>query len=95
MSAFFVKNTGSDLDHTFEWTAQILDGGETIETDLGWTLHPEGDGLSIGQSAHSPTTTTVRLTGGVPGRAYLVCSNVLTSAGREIQRSILVRVANT
>ncbi|MEO1494291.1 MAG: hypothetical protein AAFV19_19235 [Pseudomonadota bacterium] len=94
MSAYFLKNTGSDLDHTFEWAAQILDGGETIESDLGWTLHPADDGLIIDATNHSPTTTTVRLSGGVPGRAYLVCSNIHTSTGREIQNSIIVRVAN-
>ncbi len=86
MSGFFVKNTGSDLDHTFEWSAQILDGDETIESDLGWTLHPDDEGLVVDATNHSPTTTTVRLSGGAQGKAYLVCSNILTTAGRQIQR---------
>ncbi len=95
MSGIFLKDADSDLDHTFEWSAQILDAGETIENDLGWTLHPQDGALFVGATNHSPTTTTVRLSGGVPGQAYLVCSNIVTTTGREIQRSIMVRVANT
>ncbi len=95
MNGYFIKNPGSDLDHTFEWSAQILDSGETIDADLGWTLHPSDADLTIEATTHTGSTTSVRLAGGLPGEAYLVCSNVQTTNDRNIQRSIVVRVANS
>jgi hypothetical protein len=51
-------------------------------------------GLAISQTSSTPTTTTAFMTGGRPGEAYLVCSRIRTSLGREVQRSMAIRVAN-
>lgn len=97
MSGYFVKNPGSSLDYSFDWGFQLFDGGETIDTDLGWTVHPDtaaAGGLTIQSTSNSPTTTTAFLAGGIPGEAYLVCSHVRSTGGREIQRSLTIRIAN-
>ena len=97
MSGYFLKNPGSTLDYSFDWGFQMLDGGEVIDTDLGWAVHPDTTvegGLTIASSSSTPTTTTAILTGGRTGEAYLVSSRILTSQGREVQRSLTVRIAN-
>lgn len=97
MSGYFVKNPTSNLDYTFDWGFQLLDGGEIIATDLGWTVDPDDSspgGLRIDSTASSATTSTANLADGVPGNAYLVSSAIETNRGRRIERSLLVRVAN-
>ena len=94
MSDHFLKAPASDLDHTIDWTGTRLKPGETIEGDLGWTVFPLGAALVVDGHSHTPATTTVRLTGGIPGESYLVSSLVQTSAGRVLQSSLLVRVAH-
>ena len=41
MSGYFLKNPGSLLDYSFDWGFQLFEPGETIETDLGWTVVPD------------------------------------------------------
>lgn len=97
MSGYFLKNPGSVLDYSFDWGFQLLEGGETIASDLGWTVHPESagsGGLVISSTNLTPTVTTANLSGGRPGEAYLICSRIRTTLGREVQRSMTVRVAN-
>ena len=97
MSGYFVKNPTSTLDYTFDWGFQLLDGGEIIATDLGWTLDPDASatgGLRLESNASSATTTTANLADGIPGDAYLVSSAIETTSGRRIERSLIVRVAN-
>ena len=97
MSGYFLKNPGSLLDYSFDWGFQLFEPGETIETDLGWTIAPDNaasGGLTVDQTSSSATTTTAFLSGGRPGEAYLVCSQIRTTLGREVQRSMTIRVAN-
>lgn len=97
MSGYFVKNPSSTLDYSFDWGFQLLEGGETITNDLGWTVDPDASatgGLRIDSSASGATTTTAHLADGVPGDAYLVSSAIETSLGRRIERSLVVRVAH-
>ena len=97
MSGYFVKNPTSTLDYTFDWGFQLLEGGETVSTDEGWTIDPDDSatgGLSLASTSSTLTTTTAHLAGGVAGAAYLVSSAIQTDQGRRIERSLIVRVAN-
>ena len=87
MSGYFVKNPTSNLDYTFDWGFQLLEGGETIASDLGWTVDPDtsaSGGLRVDSSVASATTTTANLADGLPGDAYLVSSAIETNRGRRI-----------
>lgn len=98
MSGYFLKSPGSLLDYTFDWGFQLFDPGETIDVDLGWTVTPDAaanGGLGFTQTSSTATTTTAFMNGGQPGEIYLVCSRVRTTQGREIQRSMTIRLANT
>ena len=97
MSGYFLKSPDSALDFSFDWGFQFLEGGETIQTDLGWTVHPDtvaAGGVVVDSAVSTPTTTTAVLSGGLPGEAYLVSSRIRTTAGREIQRSLTVRIGH-
>ncbi|MEM9059819.1 MAG: hypothetical protein AAGD13_05090 [Pseudomonadota bacterium] len=97
MSNYFVKNPASSLDYTFDWGFQFLDAGEAISTDIGWSIAPDEaatGGLAVDSTSSSASSTTVILSGGEPGKAYLVASRIQTTASREIERSLIVRVAN-
>ena len=97
MSGYFVKNPGTDMIVGFDWAMQDLAPSETIASDLGWSVTPDGDpGTLITQSEmQNATTTTATVAFGIAGEAYLVTSAIQTSLGREIRRSVSVRVANT
>ncbi|MGD1925827.1 MAG: hypothetical protein ACFB03_16800 [Paracoccaceae bacterium] len=97
MSNYFVKNPASSLDYTFDWGFQFLDAGETIAADLGWRIEPDEaatGGLAIDSAALTATATTSVVSGGEPGKTYSISSRIRTSADREIERSLIVRVAN-
>ncbi len=97
MSGYFLKNPGSLLDYSFDWGFQLFEPGEEIESDLGWTIVPDDQatgGLVLDSTSSTTTTTTAFLAGGLPGNAYLVCSRIRTTLGREVQRSMTIRIAN-
>lgn len=97
MSGYYLKNPDTLLDYTFDWGFQLFQIGETISTDLGWTVHPDTagtGGLAIDSTTSTSTTTTAFLSGGVPGEAYLVCSRVRSTEGREVQQAMTIRVAD-
>jgi hypothetical protein len=96
MSEYLMKNPATTLVHSFDW-AEFL-SGETIAVDQGWAIHPDSistGALVIGGETLSGTTTSAEISGGLPGEAYLISSTIRTDTGREIQRSILLRVAST
>ena len=97
MSGYFLKNPGSMLDYSFDWGFQLFEAGEEIDADLGWSVMPDlsaEGGLAVSRTSSTPTTTTAFMAGGRPGEAYLVCSSIRTTLGREVQRSMTIRIAN-
>ncbi|MEM1162095.1 MAG: hypothetical protein AAGJ28_14265 [Pseudomonadota bacterium] len=98
MSGYFLKHPNTTLDYTFDWGFQLFQAGEEIETDLGWSVLPEEGaegGVSVSSTTSTLTTTTAFLTGGVPGQAYQVSSRVATTLGRDVARSLTVRIAES
>ena len=95
MSGYLLKNANAVLDYSFDWDAGLFAPGEAISVDQGWTIVPdEPGGLTVSSSSSGTTVTTVFLSGGESGAAYLVSSRVVTSQGREMQRSLTVRIGN-
>lgn len=98
MSEYFLKNPASKLDYSFDWGTQILAAGEQISSDLGWTVTPDTaavGGLAVISASNTQTTTTAVLGGGKAGEAYLVASHIQTTNGREIRRSLTIRIGNS
>lgn len=98
MNECLLKNPASKLDYSFDWGGQLLGAGEQISGDLGWSVTPDkaaDGGLAVVSASSTQTTTTAVLGGGKPGEAYLVASHIQTTNGREIRRSLTVRIGNS
>ena len=78
------------LDRTFDWS-QWLTGGETISTST-WSVTPSGPTTS--SLSNTTTTATVWLTGGTAGQVYAVTNHIITSAGREADRTLNLAIAD-
>lgn len=85
--ANWIKDPDAVLDYTFDWS-NWLQPGETI---AGYTLDVE---LGIVNDRHNgnATSVTVWLSGGDDGEFYRVTNHIVTSAGREDDRTMNVQV---
>lgn len=77
------------LDYPVDWLVQGLAPGETISS-----ASFSAPGLTIVAQQASTTNATVWLTGGTVGVTYTVKCEVLTSAGRTDDQSLMVAIAD-
>jgi hypothetical protein len=96
MSGYLLKPADRDAAFTMDWRQGYLAPDETVVADLGWSVQPQasaaGD-LVVTEQHHDVTRSWARFTGGLPGRVYLVAGRVMTSAGRTLERGIILRIA--
>jgi hypothetical protein len=72
----------ADLDYGWDWSDWL--GADTIASST-WTVSPTGPVLSA--STSDDTTTTVWVDGGTAGVKYTLTNHVVTTDGREDDRS--------
>jgi len=101
-STIFTKDPAAVLDYKFDWKAATngssgavgdwLAAGETIATKTITAT----TGITIGTSAITDTNTsvTVWLSTGTAGVDYTVTCQIVTSASRTDERSIVIQVRN-
>lgn len=96
MSGYYLKPAGADLTCAVEWQDGSLAGAECVTDDLGWSVVPVDDAadLRVREQWVGQAGAGVIVEGGRPGRTYIVSGLVGTSAGRHLQRSVVVRVAD-
>ena len=82
-----IKDPDAVLDYGLDWS-NWLASGETISSS-SWVVET---GLTKDSSSNTTTTTTVWLSGGIAGRTYRITNSIVTSTGREDDRSILIKV---
>ena len=87
----FIKDPDSKLDYTLDWSKWL--GSDTISTST-WLFDP-----STGLTDTAPTVdtaakrTTVFLAGGSVGTTYRVTNRITTAAGRIVDRSFNLLIA--
>ena len=87
--AVYVKDPNAVLDYGFDWEDEdYLASGETISTST-WTIP---SGLTEGTSSNSDTQTSVWISGGTEGTDYHIVNHIVTSAGREDDRTHVIKV---
>lgn len=98
----FYKDPSAVLDYKFDWAALTngttggasdwLASGETISTRTITAT----TGITVDSSSLTDTNTsvTVWLSGGTANTVYTVTCQIVTSAGRTDERSIIVEVVN-
>ena len=96
MSGYFLKDADSELELSVDWRAGYLKQREWVSDDLGWTIRPVDDvpdELRIVMQECGAACSKATFEGGVPGRIYMVSSRILTTLGRELERTLMFRVA--
>ena len=85
----YLKDPDADLDYTFDWAVEYLQSGETIQSST-WVAEPPG--ITVGDTSHTDTTTTVKLSGGVHGVLYRIVNHITTNINaRGDDRALYVR----
>ena len=83
----YPKDPDATLDYLIDWSDWLDD--DTISTST-WTV---ADGITQEAGAtKTATTTTVWISGGTAGMSYAVTNHIVTTAGREDDRTFVVRV---
>ena len=82
----FIKDPDETLDYTVDYSA-FLPATDEI-TSAAWNAGT----LSVTSQSFSDKTATVWLSGGVEGTKYTVTSRIVTSEGRIVERSFIIKV---
>ncbi len=96
MSGYFHKAPDSELALSIDWQNGYLKRSEEVVGDLGWTIRPvtmAEDELRIISQTHTATQSKATFAGGLPAKIYMISSKVRTTLDRELERSIVFRVA--
>ena len=80
----FIKDPQAKLDYQVDWSAWLTT--DTIKTST-W-LVPAG--ITKAADSHTTTTATIWLSGGSVGTTYSIANHIVTDAGREDERSLLI-----
>jgi len=82
------------LEYGWDYTSW-LESDETID-DAVWTISPTGEGALVKSTVHDESITdgkcVVWLQGGVVGVVYSATCHITTSAGRQDDRTLKIRV---
>lgn len=82
----YYKDPDAVLDYSFDWSNWLAD--DSIDTS-SWSVP---SGVVKVSSSNSGSLTTVWLSGGKAGESYLITNHIVTSAGREDDRSFLLEL---
>lgn len=85
----YLKDPTAVIDYEHDWSA-LLTEGETISTST-WSVTPSG-ALTVESDSETDTTATVMVSGGTVGQVIRLTNQIVTSAGRTDERTIVVRV---
>jgi hypothetical protein len=86
----FIKDPDGVLDYDIDWTDWL--NGDTIntgDTDSTWTVPT---GITKDSDSKTTTGTIVWVSGGTVGQDYKLVNHITTVAGREDDRTIIIKV---
>lgn len=84
----FTKDPDAKLDYKIDWTDWLEPYSDTISTST-WTVP---SGLTKISDTNTSYTTTIWLSSGLEDGVYEVVNHIVTAAGREDDRTLLIRV---
>jgi hypothetical protein len=100
MPATFEKDPSAKLDYKFDFAALTNGSGDSDwlasgETISSYELDP-ATGITVDSDdlTDSNTSVTIWVSGGDAGKSYTVTCKIVTSAGREDERTMTFRVKN-
>lgn len=81
------KDPDAALDYTIDWTAWLADVSDSISTKT-----VTGNGVTIDTSSNTSNTVTAMVSGGVVGQMPSITVHIVTSGGREDDRTIYFNI---
>lgn len=86
MPQIFVKDPDAILDYKIDWSGWL--NGDTISAS-SWTAEA---GITIDSDSNDTTSATVWLSGGTAGEIYEVTNHIVTTLGREDDRTLTMQM---
>lgn len=86
MPSYFFKDPNAVLDYEIDWSLWL--GVGSISSSV-WFVP---DGITKDSESNTTTTTTIWLSGGAVGVAYLLTNRIVTAGGRTDDRTIEIFV---
>lgn len=84
------KDPNARLDYGIDWS-DWLPAGDSI-TSSTWTISGSDAALTQSEESHSSSQTGVWLAGGTLGGQYTVTNHIVTTAGREDDRTLTIMI---
>lgn len=82
------KDENEILDYVIDWSDRLDD--DTISSSA-WTLP---SGITQSSALYDNTTTTIWLSGGTTGSTYDVLNRITTAAGRTMDQTVRIKIAD-
>jgi hypothetical protein len=82
----YIKDPDAVLDYSIDWSGWL--DGDAIVTST-WSV---AGGITIDSTTNTSTVATVWLSGGSAGRSYKIVNHIVTSGGREDDRTLEIVV---
>jgi len=86
MAEIFIKDPDAKLDYAVDWSDWL--GSDTIATST-WAV---STGITVVSSLNTTTVATIWLSGGTAGETYLATNRIVTAAGRQDERTLVIMV---
>lgn len=83
-----LKDPSAILDYAIDWGKEYLE--EDVISASEWTV--SSDDLKVVSSTFDARLNQVKLSEGTAGKIYRVSNQVVTTAGRQDSRSLIIRV---
>jgi hypothetical protein len=87
--AHWYQDSNESVARTMNWSADL--NGSTI-AGVTWVMFPPG--LTTDATSNTTTTTSIRLSGGIPGMDYRVTCSVVTAASETLEAHALLTIDN-
>lgn len=89
--SFVLKDPDAVLDYLVDWGAEYLGMDQLSNSE--WSVAPdEPGGVTVVPGEFDGRSSSVKASGGIPGRVYRIVNRVELMSGRIDSRSITVRV---
>lgn len=85
------KDPDEVLDYECDWTVHLA--GDTISTST-WTIKDPDSVLVIHSQSHDTSTTTIWLAAGTLNETYELVNEIVTSGGRTMDQTVLLRLSS-
>lgn len=84
-----LKDADAVLDYEMDWTSWLATSPEDNLASSTWEAD---DGITIDSDSNTTKKATVWLSGGTPGKTYVVTNRIVTAGGRTDDRSFYIVV---